>query len=433
MCAALPGVKRSKIPRSCRRSSLLACCLLSLGTCAIAAFPATQSATPSDKALTDALRVLDRSIHLLGNPSSNYRKVLLDTVAALPGNADDAVRAEVRTFLARAPGPGSDFKCSVDFVRSRARETLLRLRDTLRKEYVGPVEPAVCYAVPFALDLAQAHTADGWLDIYGYDFDRVTPEMIVVNREGYRDVTPALVARSHYHLALKLGDGAVSLSSDSVSLGLTWRHLIHHSIAIMQPTSRLCSARVETIRAGKTISYSPPRISGDGLPGQPGTTVRADTTLDYSSNKLEATICMAAADPAATTMFSGCAVEFLYTTDPDRMIEAVFGPSTGSISSVRGARTDDVKNGSARGLVGQWAFDDLQPTGLWRGSISVTARLNEIKIASVEDDKCVSPLAYVEARRTQVLDPATRKRLDPQLKRIDPAIVKLRPRFALPN
>jgi len=71
--------------------------------------------------------------------------------------------------------------------------------------------------------------------------------------------------------------------------------------------------------------------------------------------------------------------------------------------------------------------------GLGRGSVSVTARLNDIKIASVEDDKCVSPLAYVEARRTQVLDPATRKRLDPQLKRIDPAIVTLRPRFALPN
>ena len=46
----------------------------------------------------------------------------------------------------------------------------------------------------------------------------------------------------------------------------------------------------------------------------------------YSSNKLEATICMAAADPAGgDAVFSGCTVEFLYTTDPDRVIDAAFG------------------------------------------------------------------------------------------------------------
>jgi hypothetical protein len=45
----------------------------------------------------------------------------------------------------------------------------------------------------------------------------------------------------------------------------------------------------------------------------------------------------------------------------------------------------------------------------------------------------VSPLAYMEATRTRVLSPETRRSLDPQLKRIDPAIPKLRPRFALPN
>ena len=80
----------------------------------------------------------------------------------------------------------------------------------------------------------------------------------------------------------------------------------------------------------------------------------------------------------------------------------------------------------------QWAFCGLQPSSLEGGDISVTARLNEIRLVSTEDEACVSPLAYLEAKRTTVLDPVTRQSLDPQLKRIDPAILKLRPRFALP-
>jgi hypothetical protein len=414
-----------------RRSTafVAAFCLLALATSA--AFSASE-ALP-DKTLADTLRVLDNAIYLLADPSSDYRRVMLDAVAAFPANVDDAARTDVRAFLDRAPEPGGEFKCSVDFVRSRARHFLLRLRDTLRHEYVGPVEAVVCYAFPFALDVTRAPTG-GWLDIYGYDFDRVRPEMVLVNREGYQDVTAALVARSHYHLALKLGDGAVRLSSESVSLGLTWGHLIHHSVSIIQPASRLCSARVETIPAGRTISYSPPRISGDGLPGRPGSTVRADATLDYSSNKLEATICMAAADPSGReAVFSGCTIEFLHTTDPDRMIEATLGELTSQVSYVRGDRTRDVQNRRPRGPVRQWAFSGFQPSGLQGGEISMTARLNEIRFVSTADDACVSPLAYLEAKRTLVLGPVTNQSLDSQLKGIDQAILKLRPRFALPT
>jgi hypothetical protein len=206
-----------------------------LATSDIPAFSGPQTQTPADKTLTDTLSVLDNAIHLLADPSSDYRKVLLDAVEAFPNDANDTVRADIRTFLMRAPQPGAQFKCSVDFVRSRARTVLLRLRDTLRNEYVGPVEPGICHAVPFALDLIRAQRTGGWLDIYGYDFDRVTPEMVLVSRQGYRDVTAALVARSHYHLALQLGDGAVPWSEENISLGLTWGHLIHHSVAIIQP------------------------------------------------------------------------------------------------------------------------------------------------------------------------------------------------------
>ena len=139
----------------------------------------------------------------------------------------------------------------------------------------------------------------------------------------------------------------------------------------------------------------------------PGTAVRADATVDYSSNKLEATVCMAAANPSGEPVFNRCSVEFLHTTDPDWIIEALFGAPNRQVEAVQ--RTDP------------------------GGDLSVTVRLDAITFVSVEDDSCVSPLAYMEARRTRALAPSTRRSLDPRLETIDPALSKLRPRFALPS
>ena len=150
------------------------------------------------------LTIIDRSIHLLAAPSSDYRRILLDAIAELPAGADQRASEEIGAFLARAPQPGADFPCSLDFVRSRAHKALIRLGDALRNEYVGAVEPEICYTVPFALDRAHLPAARDWLDIYGYDLDRVHPEMVLVNTGGYRDVSFALVTRSHYHLAFNL-------------------------------------------------------------------------------------------------------------------------------------------------------------------------------------------------------------------------------------
>jgi hypothetical protein len=166
---------------------------------------------------------------------------------------------------------------------------------------------------------------------------------------------------------------------------------------------------------------------------RPGTAAWADATLDYSSNKLEATICAAAADPATgDSSFSGCTVGFLHTTDPDWGIEAVLGELTSRVTDVRGARAGEVRNGRD-GPVSQWVFRLAGSDGLEPGDLSVTARFKETRVVAVEGGECVSPLAYLEARRTAVLESATRQTLDPELKRIDRAILRVRPRFALPT
>jgi len=136
------------------------------------------------------------------------------------------------------------------------------------------------------------------------------------------------------------------------------------SIAVIQPDSRLCPSRIETIPAGRTISYAPPRIRRDARRAGVAATAVADTTFDFSTNKLEATVCVTAVDRRRHATFSGCTVEFLYTTDPDRVIEAL--------------PRDPATHVSYR----------HQP-----GELSATVRLGEISLVSIADEGCVSPLA----------------------------------------
>ena len=366
-----------------------------LDTGALAAASA-QTSNEGDRAET--LRVIDRAIHRLSPPASDYRAVLSDALEDLPANDDGVAAGAMRTFLARAPASGAEFRCSRDFIADRARNMLLRLGDTLRNEYVGRLEPVVCSTTPYALDLAHARTTGAWLDIYGYDFDLVNPEMVLVTKNGFRDVSTSLVRRSPTHLAFKLGEH-LPWSADVVSLGLVWGHLIHHSIALAQPTSTLCPSRIETLPE-RTISVAP-HFSRTNSPRSPRSQVTADTALNYSSNKLEATVCTSVADPDQSITLSGCSIEFLHTTDPDWIIEGILGDASAELSSA-----------------------------VWHGT-SVEIRLKEIRFLASADRACVSPTAYLEARRTGTIDAATQRSLDRHIKTIPRAALTMRPRFVL--
>ncbi len=139
--------------RAATLSGTAAACLLGLwvacsSTLSTPAIEERRPATTRDA----ALRVLDGAIHRLAEPSADFRSVLRDAEGALPAGTDERASAEIGAFLARAPQPGPEFHCSVDFLRVRARRTLMRLREVLLNEAPPPLEPAVCYADPFALD-----------------------------------------------------------------------------------------------------------------------------------------------------------------------------------------------------------------------------------------------------------------------------------------
>lgn len=386
------------------------------------------SVAPPAIGVAETITVLDRGETALANPSVDYRQALKSVLEGLPSGAQDFVRKDITTFLGRVPGTGADFKCSPEFIRYRARQELERVRTKLLNTNPLPVEPQFCYAVPFVIDLARPTEA---LEVYGYNLDTQPLELFVVNRDGtFEDVSSALSRRTHYHLTVDLGLNGVKFSPESQMLSVVWGHIIRYSVSLIQSTTALCVSQIEEIPAGKTITYSPLLASGNGHLGSRAY-ARASTTLNYESNAVDATVCMTVTDQEPDpTILMGCGVEYVYTTEADRVIEGIFSQLEGRTSYIHLNQAQKSIDGRRDGPVSHWIFSipNAQSGPLIESMVRVVFR--KIRIVSTAVDNCLPAIAYLEARRTKVITAGTLKRLDFQSRTIQPEILKLRPRFA---
>jgi hypothetical protein len=159
--------------------------------------------------------------------------------------------------------------------------------------------------------------------------------------------------------------------------------------------------------------------------------VSASATLDYESNKVDATVCMTVTEQKGNrTTFSGCGVEYVYTSEPDRVIEGVLGDGEAYISYAHGSQAEQVKQGPQDGPVRGWTFSGLGENSGAGGDTQVAVQLNKLRVVSTATGGCVSAMAYSEAKRMNALGAESIRRLDSQLKEVDPEILRLRPRFA---
>jgi hypothetical protein len=376
--------------------------------------------------LRETIMDLERGENLLESSSADVRQTLKSVLDGVPPDAPEFVRRDIATFLTRLPEKGAELECHPDFVRNSARQELQRIHDRLLNTDLEPAEPQFCYAVPFAIDLAQPART---LEIYGYDFDAQPLELFILNADGtFEDVSFALKKRSHYHSTVDLGPNGVKFSPQSQRLGVAWGHLVRYSVSLIQPGTNLCSSQIEEIPAGKMITFSPDRISGSLELGV-GSVARTSATLHYESNKVDATVCTLTTDakPDPTT-FAGCSVEYVFTTEPERVIDGVFVPLESHSSEMHLHAGQNTFSGRKSGPVAKWVID--VPQSKPPVDPMVTAVLGKIRIASTKLDNCLPAVAYQEARRRSSLASTTINRIDSQSRTIPKEILKLRPRFA---
>jgi hypothetical protein len=380
-----------------------------------------------DIELQKTIMVLERGENALASSSVDLRQTLKSVVDGVPPDAPQFVRSDITTFLTRLPESGTEFVCHSEFIRYRARQELQRLQEGLLNTNPQPAEPQFCYAVPFAIDLAQPRAT---LEIYGSDFDAQPLELFILNADGtFEDVSFTLKKRTHYHFSVDLGPNGVKFSPKSQMLGVAWGHIVRYSVSLIQPSTALCTSQIEEIPASKMITFSPDRIGGgSGL--NVGGTATARATLNYESNKVDATVCTLATDSKSDPTFVGCSVEYVYTTDPDSVIDGVFLQLESRISGLHLHPGQNTFPGKRNGPVTKWVFGIPEVQSIPAADPVMTAELGKIRISSTKLDNCLPAVTYMEARRRHDLASTTTKRLDTQSTSVPKDILKLRPRFA---
>jgi hypothetical protein len=414
-----------------RARLLRVCLLLALSGSLAPAERDWPSAKGARTTVASTVLVLDESIRALGDSAVDARAVLSGIAARLPTGANPAVATSINRLLRRIPPRAStDFLCGEDFVRIRARQELNRIRETVLGSTPPALAPQFCYAMPYAIDASRPPSV---VEFYGFDFDAASVEMFLVSDSDYKDVSAALVHHNHYHVTLRIGgaDG-VQLAPGSLTLGLTWGHLIAHAIPIAHANTPLCQSAVEEIPAGKSITVEPWPVPGDApRAALASPAVVAHATLDYQSNAVIATLCAVAhSSGGGDAIYSGCATEYVASLDPDRTIEGILGPLEAGFSATPRTRASDSLAFGPSGFVRRWVVGGRSPrSGNGRGP-SVTTILGPVRVVLTAPKRCISAIAFVEAKQAGALGMAAVRSLGKQLSSVDPRIVRLRPRFA---
>jgi hypothetical protein len=194
---------------------------------------------------------------------------------------------------------------------------------------------------------------------------------------------------------------------------------------------RLCSCIIEDIAAGHAVQYASPlvRRNRQSDTGAGSSEAWANAIVDYQSNALSAMVCLTVTAPDADgSLRSGCVRAFALTVDPDRTIEWVFGRPDGRASYTgTSARVGEIEALNGGGLVRSWTFAGV---GGDSDGPRVTVELGKLRLVTTGGARCISPVAYLEARRTGAISAVTSLALDRQLANVVPEIRQLRPRFA---
>ena len=87
---------------------------------------------------TQTVDALDQGISTLANVSADWQATLQDVAAKLPKEAQEFVRTEISNTISRGIGAaGAEFRCNIDFLRTRAAYDLCMQHAYKRWKWIG--------------------------------------------------------------------------------------------------------------------------------------------------------------------------------------------------------------------------------------------------------------------------------------------------------
>lgn len=386
---------------------------------------------------TKTVNILDDAITALGQNSADWQKILADTRDKLTDAAQSTVRTEVSQALDRAVATTStEFRCDVDFLRTRVREDLISIKAKFLGQQVPSLQPSLCNVIPSAIDLNLDQSRRNILEFYGYNFDTTPPlQLVLENADGStHDVSQFLAKPTYYHMTVNLGGAGVQLDGNSEKFHLRWQDQELSTLSVLQPTTPVCESKsIDPVPA--KISFVPEHTGGDTNFGgniAVDSTIAVDRWFASTGVGVSAVINVKlrenGGDHTAASTFQ---LVNLYTPDPGWDVEQLtIGQKT---TEFHYTHTDTPSNIDSFDTGGQGPVMHLDFEGLNSGDggagskAKVTITFNPLRMVVTQHGNCVSPIVVNLAGKNGNLSTNTQTRLNGILSRVPGKVNQILP------
>jgi hypothetical protein len=366
---------------------------------------------------TETLNTLNDAITALQSQSADWQQVLKDTVAKLTKDAQSSIRNEVSNLISRTTAQaGVELRCDADFVRERIREELVRLKAKFMGQPEPAVDPAFCQVVPLAVDRELIPDRLKQLEFYGYNFPQANGLGVFLEGAGGQrmNVTSKLDKPTTYAMTLKFGANGVPLDNSSARLVLEWGGKQVSSVAVIQPTTPVCTSKIQTVSPGTIGPFVPRKIgTGDNDFDGNGPSVNADVSLIQTPQALSARVHMHARETTSDwTEVDGWQTYQLYAPEPGWRIDQVIGKTSSSHHYVDSNQTEDSFDLGTGELVRRFVYvgdTDGDEAGTRTG---VRVTFNDIHLVLVQTANCVPDTAIKNLQLTGLLSNRVSMRLN---------------------
>jgi hypothetical protein len=176
-----------------------------------------------DKTAVKLVKALDEAIAKIEKESGSWRKTVEETRDVVIDEANSSIRNELTNLVNDGvAATGIEVRCNIDFVGNKTKQRLIHMRNQIAVKYKiprrseAPFEPGLCQVIPSSIDLNLPPKRRSQLKLAGYDFDKDTIMVFLLNGDREIDVTSRLAQTTKYLLTLNLSSAnGVDFSADS--------------------------------------------------------------------------------------------------------------------------------------------------------------------------------------------------------------------------
>jgi len=378
----------------------------------------------------DTVATIDDAIDALDRNSASWQTVLQDVARQLTADAQSTIRNEISDLLNRSvAASGTELRCDLDFIGTRVRQALVRIRAHLLNEPEPPVEPALCHVVPAAVDMALDANRRNKVEVFGYDFDTTPIKVKLYDKSRAVDVSKHLHVLTHYHMTLNLGGNGVPLSNASNRLALEWKNDQISSIAVIQPATPVCKEEIKTVPPSAEITFTPPHKQGDkeffGFGPEIWTTaewIKEDKQVKFKlwmkALQTKPDITLPFTKSKSPTKAEGIHIVSYYKAPSGWRIESIESDTKSSAHYVDTDHNEDRQGAGPNGPVKEFVFRGDQKGDDAGSYTGVDVRFNPLIIKLVQEENCAPAAAVKSLQDRGAVSPATIKRLNPELMKL---------------